>query len=73
MDKEIIDCVSQIIRREKYGKIKLIQHVSKDTEISRRKVTEAINYWTGGDSEGGLWKIEKQGKNKHIYKLNKHF
>jgi len=69
-DKRIIDSIRKLIRKSNLGKTELEKHVREQTAEPRRKIIKVIDDWTGRKSEGGLWHIEKKGKNEHIYKWN---
>lgn len=69
-EEEIIKSVLRIIPKMKCGKGELVKQAMADTAESRRKIIVAIDAWTGS-SPDGLWHIDKQNKNKHVYKLNK--
>lgn len=69
-DKLIIESVRKIIVKESLGKTELVKRVVQETGEPRRKVIKSLDYWTGGNSEGAMWNVEKQIRNKQLYTLN---
>ncbi|MFL0798211.1 MAG: AAA family ATPase [Cellvibrionaceae bacterium] len=69
-DQEFIGSILKFVREGQHTKTDLVKLVDDEVGGGRRKIKQVLNRWEGKSADGGLWYIEKQGRNASVYKLN---